>query len=310
MENNLVIKANKLNESRYKLGVIEQRIVLTMIALIKPNDKDFKPYSFTIKEFAELTGVKRHNMYTRIKNITKTLRDKGIVIKELDGDLQIGWVSSVKYYDDEARLELMFDPALKPYLLALKKEFTRYQLKNTVRFRSAYSVRVYELLKQYQPLGSREFTLIELRDLLCIPEGKLKLYSNFKLKVLDVAERELKKSSDIYFVYKPIKTGRKVTAIKFHIEINKKVVKNSYKPKKTKEKKVLDTYSRENDLNVLNRQLEQFKNKYPEHYFELEKQAKNRLNKKDFKKPGVKTTIKFKMQSLLQGYLQKKGLQI
>lgn len=313
MENNLVVKANVLNESRYKLGLNEQRIILTMISLINPDDRDFKPYSFTIKDFARLVGVKGQNIYSRVKKITKSLRDKGFTIKEATGDLQLGWVSSVKYYDNEGRLELMFDPALKPYLLALKKEFTRYQLKNTVRLRSVYSVRIYELLKQYQSLEIRTFQLDDLRASLGIPEKKLQPYGNFKRKVLDIAANELKKNSDIYFYYTPVKSGRKVIGVEFHIKINESVVKGSYKKKDSVpeniNEKQLDLLE-QSKIQSLDDQLRLLRGQYPEKYQKLEKQGKKRLTKDEKKKPGQKLLIKFKMHSLLPGFLQKEKIEL
>jgi len=309
MEKNLVVKANKLNESRYRLSVIEQRVVLTMISLIKPRDRAFKPYSFTIKEFAELTGVTGRNSYTRLKSLTKALRKKSLTIHEPDGDLQTGWVSSVKYYDDEGRLELCFDPKLKPYLLALKKEFTRYQLKNTVRLRSGYSVRLYELLKQYQSVGKRFFLLEDLRRLLGIPEDKLTIYSNFRMRVLDKAFEELSQGSDITFEYSPVKTVRKITGINFKIIDNSEVIKASYKEKedskKREEQAQKDVDTKQALLMGLNARLKSLEDDYPDHYQKLKKQALKRLKNVDTKKPGYKLTIKHKMFDLLSGYIQK-----
>lgn len=55
-------------------------------------------------------------------------------------------------------------------------------------------------------------------------------YSNFKKKVILVAQRELKQKTDIYFEFKEIKQGRKVVAIEFEIfenSKNKKKIQNS-----------------------------------------------------------------------------------
>lgn len=314
MEKNLVVKANKLNEARYKLSVQEQRVILTMISFIKQDDSDFKPYIFTVKDFAALVGITDKDIYGRVKEVTKSLVGRRITIKESDGDLHISWLSSAKYYDGEGRVELSFDPKLKPYFFALKHEFTRYQLKNTIRLKSVYSVRIYELLKQYQGIGSRFLDLGDLRSILGISEDTFKLYGHFKATVIDRAQRELKKT-DIGFRYVPIKTGRRVTGIEFDIFNNESAVKQSYKPKK-KESALKQA---KNDLKPVNqkrvdnegfKKLDLLFESYPDLYKKLEKCSKDRFPEFDLIKPGSKLTIRFKMVELLPGFLQKHKIKL
>ncbi len=314
MENNLVVKSNQLNESRYKLSVQEQRVVLTMISMIEPGDIDFKPYSFTIQDFMQLVGLKGKSSYSEAKKITKSLLQKAFTIKEPSGDLQIGWVSSAKYYNDEGRLELCFNPLLKPYLLALKKEFTRYQLKNTIRLKSIYSVRIYELLKQYQGIGSRFFGIDELRVLLGVSEGKLNTYSNFKLRVIEPALAELK-NTDIYFTYEPEKTGRKITGLRFKIFKNGDIVKKSYKKKSKTVTEIqpdldFNTKTERAAQKIRKEMLLSLQTYYPERYVELEKQTQKRFTKKERNKRGYKLSLILKMESLVLGFIQKKKIKI
>lgn len=306
IKNNLIVKANKLNESRYRLSVQEQRVILTMISMIKPGDVAFKPYSFTVKDFADLIGITGKNIYGRVKDVTKSLIGRNLTISEDNGDLHIGWISSAKYYDGEGLVELRFDPLLKPYLLALKQEFTRYQLKNTIRLKSVYSVRIYELLKQYQSIGSRYFDLEDLRDRLGIPDKKLRPYANFRIRVIERAKVELN-NTDIGFNYTPVKAGRRVAGLNFDIIKNDGVVKKSHKKKserKIKEDQLKFDLTRDKYADSFV-ELDRLSIDRPELYQKLEKQAKKRISKKDLKKPGQKTTIRFKMADLLPGFLQK-----
>ena len=50
-----------------------------------------------------------------------------------------------------------------------------------------------------------------------IEKKEYPLFANFKVKVLNIAERELKAKSDFYFEYKTIKTGRAITDIEFTV---------------------------------------------------------------------------------------------
>jgi len=316
-EKKLVVKSNKLNQARYKLSVQEQRLILAMISDIDEGDDILRNHRISVQEFKELVGLSGKSPYSQLKNLTKRLLSKVLVISEPDGDLQTHWVDHVKYYNDEGYLELSFSKKLAPYLMALKKEFTRYQLKNVVRLKSAYSIRIYELLKQYQSIGSRFFTLEEFRQILCIPDEKLVHYTDLRRRVLDPAKKELK-HSDIGFEYHPIKTGRKVTGLDFEIFQNKEVVKSSYKPKDKKKQgkssspSIIETQQEINfDEAVLQAnfaRLDKLNDLHPDEYLKLHKQAEKRLSKAEKKKPGLNLTLRFKMAELLPGFLQKRKI--
>lgn len=136
----------------------------------------------------------------------------------LQNSLEFKWW---EYVTKQGKIELSFDPKLKPYLLKLKDNFTTYKLENVIRLKSFYSIRIYELLKQYEKLKERTFSITQLREYLCINNEQYPLYANFKQKVLNIAKNELKDKSDIYFDFEEIKQSRKIEKIKFIIRKNK-----------------------------------------------------------------------------------------
>ena len=84
---------------------------------------------------------------------------------------------------------------------------------------SEYSIRIYELLKKSEKMGYLEIDLVELQELLQVPDS-FKVYADFKRKVLQPTSIEIAKYTDIYFEFKEIKSGRKVAKIKFIIKKN------------------------------------------------------------------------------------------
>ena len=152
-----------------------------------------------------------------MKDIADRLNKEPIVIKTQDKVTTAYFIAG--YEMDSAARTVTFEVSLllKPYLLALKRNFTRYPLHYIARLRSAYSIRLYELLCQYRNIGHRTFELGALQLLL---GSNYEYYANFKDKVLSIAKRDLDANTDITFDYEEIKTGRKVTALKFTILSN------------------------------------------------------------------------------------------
>ncbi|MDQ0273474.1 hypothetical protein J2S17_005406 [Cytobacillus purgationiresistens] len=220
----LVTKSNMLIEANYKLGVIEQKIILCLASNIHPSDSDFKTYTLPIKEFTKLLGLKGSPKYSDLRQTTKELMQKVFEVRIDKKVIQVAWLSYVAYNETEGTIDIRFDPFLRPYLLELKREFTSYKLENVVKLKSSYAIRIYELLKQYEKIQERTFSLGELRKMLGA-EDIYPAYGNFKQRVLIPAQRELKKQTDISFMIEEIKSGRRVTKVKFIIQ----AVKN--KPK-------------------------------------------------------------------------------
>jgi len=219
----IVTQANELVESRYNLTLGEQRLIFTMIARIQPEDEDFKPYRISLHELADFLGINKNHIYADCKKITKKLLEKVVEIQESGRLLQTHWVSSADYIDGTGQVNLTFDPLLKPYLLQLKGNFTSSRLEMLLSFKSQYTMRMYTLLKQYERLKLRQIELQKLRDTLGIRNDQYKLYSNFRDRILEPTQKELKVKSDLTFEFDEIKYGRRVSAIRFHIFAKKRV---------------------------------------------------------------------------------------
>lgn len=220
-DTNLVSKANSIIEATYKLGVMEQKIISTIASNIHPDDKDFQTYTFSIKEFKALIGSKSKNIYGEVEIIVRKLMQPFNFINAEGKVTTIAWLSKATYNTNEGTVTVRFDPDLKPFFLFLNEKFTRYKLGNIIHLRSSYSIRLYELLKSYEGLKERTFTLIDLKIKLGI-EDKYPKWINFRQRVLDHAQQELEQKTDIIFVYEPIKKGRSVHKVKFKIKNNPK----------------------------------------------------------------------------------------
>ncbi|MGB0847968.1 MAG: replication initiation protein [Thiolinea sp.] len=226
VKNPLVAQSNKLTEARYTLTVAEQRFILTLISFISPNDEDFKDYEIKISEFQKMLGIKSNTVYSEIKPVLLKLQSR--VIQIPDEDEMFSWFSYSKYVREKGTIRLRFDKALKPYLIQLKEQFTQYRLFTIAQFQSSYTIRIYMLLKQYENIGYREISLIELRNILEIKNDEYKEFKHFRTRVINQAKKEFEKKdknghvkSDITFDLETIRAGRKITRLRFNIRKQK-----------------------------------------------------------------------------------------
>lgn len=228
MKNNpakaLVTKSNDLVEARYHFSIWETRVFTKLVSLIQPGDEDFKKYKLQIRDLVSFFGVNDNDAYVKIKAVPDNLLKKVVTIPYTENGeerfLKTGLIAQASIpKKKEGYIELSFHPDLKPYLLQLKRTFLSYDIRNVLKISSVYSIRIYELLKQYEKIGYREFDIDTLKVILGVSD-KYKLYGHFKSRIILKAQDDLKLHTDICFSFKEIKAGRKVIAILFEINTN------------------------------------------------------------------------------------------
>ncbi|MCR6465160.1 replication initiation protein [Bacillus paranthracis] len=215
----MVTKSNTLIQTKYKLTTSEQKILLTLASMIQKDDSEFKSYTLSIADFSNLLGVKSNNRYTELRKITAGLMSKNLEIDSEDKLIQTPWLSHVTYHKKKGLIEMRFASDLKPFFLELKKNFTSYRLANIAKLKHSYSIRMYELLKQYQKIGERSFDYITLLEHLGVAQsGYNANYGGFKARVLKPIQKELEKKTDIKFEFEETKVARKVVSLRFIIK--------------------------------------------------------------------------------------------
>lgn len=215
---NIVKQSYELNNARYSLSSVETDIIMRMIAEVKNEDEDFKPYRFKVSELEKKIGkqLDRRNL----KTLAVELRRKNLTIdKGKDGFLVTGWVSSFEYFAKTGEMELCFDPKLKPYLLKLQSHFAQSDIRQILQLSSEYAKRIYTIFKQWEKLGKYTVEVAQWQKILEVPKSLL-IYNRFKEKVLEIAKEQINKNTDLRVEYTEIKTGRKITHLEWTIKKN------------------------------------------------------------------------------------------
>ena len=208
---------------------MQQRIILFLNAQIRPWDKDFKEYGLTIKEFCDYLEIDPKHVYEDFVQVSKELITKSLFIKKDKDTIITSWLSSARYHANEGYITLKFSPELRDFLLELQGNYTSYEFDSVKSFRSTYSYRIYELLKQYKKVKERTFYVDELKELFQISQS-YKNFHDFRKYVIIPAHNELREKSDICFEYEELKKGRRVEKIKFLITENSPVTEQPSSP--------------------------------------------------------------------------------
>jgi len=301
-QSSLIVKSNHLIESSYKLGLTEMKIISKLTSSIQKDDTDFKIYSFKVGQLVNDLQLWKNN-HKELESASDKLLSKTLTIKKENWwFLKLNFLSSFEYKKNEWIIELCFDPKLKQYLLQLKSFFTSYTLHNIIRLKSSHSIRVYELLKQYEAIGEREISIVELKSILGLNETQYK-YAMFKKRIILNSQYELEKYTDIFFDFIEIKDGRKVVAVKFTIHNQQEIKSNKLLLKdekivKAKIKKEFEFYQDEDK--------------------KLNQDLQNELNKKQLVTSWIKNNkteynklLKEKLKVyIVRAYIQKEILKI
>ncbi len=215
-----VVKSNDLiRKARYDLSLSEIKAFSFIVSKVRPNDAEFCEYSFTINEYCQVLGIDTNNG-TNIRNVKhslKALLDKSFFVKLDDGtETSVHWLDKAWIDKKSGRVRIRFDEDMQKYICGLYSNYTQYELIICLPMRSSYSVRLYEMLKSYCYQGERVFDLDEMKKILSCEHYNR--FPDFRRKVLDMAEKEINKYSDIRVSWEPITKGRKVTAVKFEIQ--------------------------------------------------------------------------------------------
>ena len=159
-----------------------------------------------------LNGEEDKN-YARVKEALQSLQRK-IFEYEDDEIWQSISIIALPYIRKRSSvLSFQVHPRVWDCILDFSKGYRKYELKAAMSFKSQFSMRFYELLSnQKSPLT---YSVIQLKEMICVAD-KYERINDFIRYVVEAAKKELDEVSPYTFEYTPVKSGRKITAIKFY----------------------------------------------------------------------------------------------
>lgn len=228
----LIKKSNAFIESRYSLNIWEMRILLSLLGKIRMEDDKNEKYRLYWSEIIKWFQLKSGSSYDLLREGVISLMNKLIIVnritedgvkrsmhtsifslvdvlaKDENNDISIDLLRKNEYVDVKINEEM------RPYLLQLRKNFTSYKLSNVVSL-SFNSLRIYELLKQYEKIGKRRLLIDDIRNMLKLVD-KYEKFGDLSRWVIKPAIKQINESTDL-LIHKVTneKIGKRVVSILF-----------------------------------------------------------------------------------------------
>ena len=219
----LVVKDNALINASYNLDLVEQRLILLAIIEARQSGKGINandPLTIHAESYINQFSAHRNTAYEGLKSACKALFSRYFTYQEPRGkaiaNIQSRWVSQIAYIDEQAKVEIIFAPAIIPLITRLEKEFTKYDIQQVSGLSSGYAIRLYELLIAWRSTGKTPIIEInEFRKKLGVLDNEYKQMNNFKSRVLEPAITQINEKTDIKIKVEQHKTGRSITGFSF-----------------------------------------------------------------------------------------------
>ena len=227
----IVFQSNALINARYTLSMDEKKLILMalkrILAIKIPTIEQIAKHQFfdiNLKELYELSNEKIEYKYyaRRMRKSVKDLWNRTIIIDDENSEDWIRWITQLKWSHDPAYIQIKLSNEIIPLLVGINGGFTAIKLETILALRSAVSIRLYELLEQYEDFRTRTISIEELRIIFDMEETNLRT-NQFITRVLEPAIADINKNTnmriDALTKDSLTKDGRTITYIQFNFKI-------------------------------------------------------------------------------------------
>lgn len=258
-------KSNYLIDSKFKMNLTDYKIFNLSLIKVTYNEDEKRPIAeINKKDTLKMLNRKYSpSIYSEMKEIATRLMDtKKILIEDVSDPNDKRFktmriINVVEYIDNEGKLIVKFEPDAKDMVMYLSSHASSLAESSFSKFKSYYSVRLYETLKRQFESSSIDnkpieiiYDLNELKYEMCAIEldpdiqkllvkGKITLreaidmsvekceefkkFAVFK-RIIDKSVKEINAYTNLDVEYKGIRTGKggKITKIKFIVKYKTK----------------------------------------------------------------------------------------
>lgn len=244
----IVTQDNRFIYAKYDMNANEMKFFMWIVAqLNSQREQLFQFCEIPLSEIFEIfeNQPNSHN-YTYIRNLCDSMLKKTYIedfklldettMKEVSVYQGYTLFKSIRYQEGQGFITYQLNDSLAEYLLDLKRDFTQLKFSDIQQMKSAYSIRIYNMLicELKQNRQSLKMSLAVLQNILEVPKSLLD-WQGFQRRVLDQAKKDINGKSNLVLLdIKTFKTGRKITELEFVFDYknnNKRIERDNDKKK-------------------------------------------------------------------------------
>ena len=227
----IVFQSNALINARYHLSMDEKKLILMalkkILAITDPTIERIAQHQFfdiNLKELYKLANEKTPYaaFAKRMRKSVKNLWNRTIIIDDEKSEDWIRWITQINWSHDPQYIRLKLSNEIMPLLVGMNGGFTAVQLETILALRSAVSIRLYELLEQYEDFRTRTLSILELREIFNMEHSNERT-SQLITRVIEPAIADINKNTnmrvDALTKDSFTKDGTTITYIQFNFKI-------------------------------------------------------------------------------------------
>ena len=220
-----VVQSYILTTSRYNFNVHEKRIMYRIVEMQQEMLKGQKLkgkivanqrlYDKLYEIEMPLSSLLKYDDYSNYEVVKKSLMS--LEKRYLDYEDEREWkrirlILTPKVRKYESTVAFSLHEEIYEALLNFSKGYRIYELETAFEFESAFTMRFYELFSNQK---SEVTWSIETLKLMFRVENRYKQTGDFIKRIVKPAQEELNEKSPYSFQYMPLKTGKRITSIRF-----------------------------------------------------------------------------------------------
>ncbi len=238
--NEIIIDKNSSSiQISNKISLTQRKCYNYMLKIAKnefSKDREKRIFQVTADELMLFfkIGIKNHSYIKNELEVLNRTQVKYNILGKNQRSKESGaftLIAGFKYI--QGIITYSFPPHIEEMILD-PKVFGKINLVVIKSLRSKYSIALYELAEDYINVQIPKMSMEIFRELMGIKEEQYSSIKDFRKRVIDVAIEEINQSDNISFSlsYELLKTGRKITHIKFTIHKKEEVLQLKDRQKK------------------------------------------------------------------------------
>lgn len=214
-----------MESAKDDMTLTEVRLLVFLVKMLDSRSAEPKAtHDIHVMDFARFYRLSRKDLYSFIDQLTDELMRQQFKISSEEGFKKYAWITDAEYLAGRGILRLTLHKKFEPFVIGLSRDFTQVPAEDFQNIRSKFSIWFLLLAAKGLKLGKREYSREKLQEM--VGAVGYQNYSDFRRRVLEVAEEELKEKTSVYFEWEVAsKSGKSPVSFDLFFHRNDEVVR-------------------------------------------------------------------------------------